>query len=91
MEWYVEQWEDLVVEAKASLTAGEEGLSVAGILAGLAEATVVSDIPGRVRLRLKQLKGHDRLAEQSAQALGSMEGISAGRGQCSHRQRPDLL
>ena len=32
VEWYVEQWEDLVVEAKASLTADEEGLSVANIL-----------------------------------------------------------
>ena len=75
VQWYVEQWEDLVVEAKASLASNAPSPTVAEVLAGLAEATVASAIPGRVRWRLKQLKGHDRLAEQGAQALGRLPGI----------------
>ena len=76
VQWYFEQWEDLVVEAKASLSTGAESIGVSDILAGLAEAKVASDIPGRVRLRLKQLRGHDDVATQSAQALGRMSGIT---------------
>jgi hypothetical protein len=75
VEWYVEQWEDLFVEAKASLASSVEAPTVANIMAGLAEAKVVSDAPGRVRLRLNDLKGRDALARQTAEALGSLDGI----------------
>jgi len=76
VQWYFEQWEDLVEEAKASLSTDAESIGVSDILAGLAEAKVASDIPGRIRLRLKQLRGHDDLATQSAQALGRLSGIT---------------
>jgi hypothetical protein len=75
LQWYVEQWEDVIIEAKAMLAPGDESLAAADILASLTNAKVASDIPGRVRLRLKQLRGHTDLAEQCEHALGSMHGI----------------
>jgi hypothetical protein len=77
-QWYLEQLEDLVHEAKASRAEarGQQGVSVPDVLAGLSEAKVASSIPGRVRLRLRSLKGQDQLAEQVTQALAGIPGIS---------------
>jgi hypothetical protein len=74
-ERYYEHWEDLVHEARASTRAPEEGTSVGSVLASLSEASVESDIPGRVRLRQKQLRGRTRLAEETAAALAGVDGI----------------
>jgi hypothetical protein len=74
LEWYLEQWEDLVEETKAH-RAGD-ARTTADIFASLPEARVVSDIPGRARLRLQKLKGNDRIAWQCAEALNAMPGIS---------------
>ncbi|MFN8474233.1 MAG: hypothetical protein U0822_18715 [Anaerolineae bacterium] len=76
VQWYVEHWEDLVHEARAERAPHEEvSLSPDGILKSLSDAKVASDIPGRVRLRVDQLKGHDGLAEPVAQTLGSIPGV----------------
>jgi Heavy metal associated domain 2 len=74
-ERYFEHWEDLVVEARATLRAPDQGLSVGETLALLSEAKVESDLPGRVRLRLKQLRGRKSLAAQTAGALEGVEGV----------------
>ena len=74
-QWYFEQWEDLLAEAKAQRVGDMVGIGVADILAGMPLAKVVSELPGRVRLRLESIKGQDQLADQSAQAIGSMPGI----------------
>ena len=73
---YLERWEDLVHEARATRDGGAEEPDVAGALAGLPGAKVESDTPGRLRLRLTQLRGHERLAEQVARALEGHEGIT---------------
>ena len=77
-EWYLEQWEDVVHEARAvrAQKYSLEGVSVADVLSGLGGAKVASSLPGRARLRLKQLKKQDQLAEQTAHALGALPGIS---------------
>jgi hypothetical protein len=78
VQWYLEQWEDVVEEARAmrAAAAGLEALSHADFLASLPEAKVVSDIPGRLRVRAQQLKGQQRLAEQCTERLAKLEGIS---------------
>ena len=77
-EWYREQWEDVVHEAKAvrAQKYSLEGVSVADVLSGLGGAKVASSLPGRARLRLKQLRKQDQLAEQTAHALGALPGIT---------------
>ncbi|MFN8484853.1 MAG: hypothetical protein U0768_17605 [Anaerolineae bacterium] len=75
MQWYFEHWEDLVHEAKAERPQQEEAISADGVLKGLSDAKVASDIPGRVRLRVAQLKGHDKLVEPLAETLGSIPGV----------------
>ena len=49
---------------------------MADILATLGEAKVASDIPGRARLRLPQLKGQKTLCEQCGEAIRGVPGIS---------------
>ena len=63
-------------EASAARDGGAEEPDVAGALAGLSGAKAESDTPGRLRLRLTQLRGHGRLAEQVARALEGHEGIT---------------
>ncbi|MCW5881182.1 MAG: hypothetical protein KIS91_09660 [Anaerolineae bacterium] len=75
VQWYIEQWEDLVHEARAERTPSEEGLTADSLVAGLTDARVAWDIPGHLRLRPTPLKGHSRLAEETAQALGSIPGV----------------
>lgn len=72
---YMEQWEDLLEEARAEQTPSEEGLTVEGLVASLADAKVAWDYPGHLRLRPTPLKGHQRLAEETAAALGRIPGV----------------
>jgi hypothetical protein len=74
-ERYLERWEDLVHEARASSRPVDESLRVGDALALLPAAKVESDIPGRVRLRLKQLRGRGPLTKQLAAALEGDEGV----------------
>ncbi len=74
-QWYAEQWEDLLVEARHMALGTSSHVKVADVMADLANAKVVSDIPGRLRVRLKELKWQDQLLAESAQALGSRPGI----------------
>lgn len=75
VQWYIEQWEDLVHEARAERTPSEEGLTADSLVASLADARIAWDIPGHLRLRPTPLKGHGRLAEEAAQILGSIPGV----------------
>lgn len=75
VQWYIEQWEDMLHEARAERTPSEEGLTADSLVASLADARVAWDYPGHLRLRPTQLKGHKRLAEETAQALGSIPGV----------------
>ncbi len=74
-QWYGEQWEDLLVEAKHKALGAEAAHTAADILAGLSAAKVVSDLPGRVRVRMKELRWQDHLLGQVTTALGSLPGI----------------
>ncbi len=74
VEWYLEQWEDVVHEVRAGLAS--DARNTADILGSLPEARVASSVPGRVRLRVNKLKGQDRLAQQCVQALLATPGIS---------------
>lgn len=75
LEWYFEHWIDIVEEIKAEQAAHLPNLAVDDILASLGDARVASDIPGRVRLRLPELKHQKSLAEQCAETLRGIPGI----------------
>lgn len=72
---YIEGWEDLIAEADAAVHPHDASITLDSVLAGLADARVASDIPGRLRLRPKGLKGNNELTGQVARALGSLRGI----------------
>lgn len=74
-QWYLEQWEDLFLEARHLALGVSEHVTAADVLADLPNASVVADIPGRLRLRLKSLRWQSDLVVQSAAALGSLPGI----------------
>ena len=61
VHWYLEQWEDLFVEAKHMALGATAHVSAEEVLAQLATAKVASDIPGRLRLRLKGLRWQDQI------------------------------
>ncbi len=75
-QWYGGKWIDLVTEAQAKRASRyADTMTLAGVLASLPEARVVSDIPGRARLRVKCLKGRASRAQFTADALMSTPGI----------------
>ena len=74
-EWYFEHWVDIVEEIRAEQAARVPNLAVDDILTALGDARVASDIPGRVRLRLPELKHQTSLAEQCAETLKGIPGI----------------
>ena len=77
VQWYLEQWEDRVHEVKAERTHRFErdGLTVETILGELDQAAIVSDTPGRVRLRVPALRRQDAVAAQTAGVLSEMAGV----------------
>ncbi|MCA9952057.1 MAG: hypothetical protein KDE48_20545 [Anaerolineales bacterium] len=76
VQWYLEQWEDVIEEAKALKRGDLADMNLKDFLASLPEAKVESDIPGRLRLRTKQIKGQSQLAKEGIEALAELEGIS---------------
>jgi len=78
VQWYGEQWEDLIGEAYAWRTTAidQDGSHTANILAGLSGAKIVCDLPGRLRLRLSPLKGDEHLAAACTAALVGTPGIN---------------
>ena len=71
-----QQWSALLAEAAAdNPVPATEAPSLASVLAGVTTADVVSQAPGRVRLRLRALRGQPQLAGQLAEALAAVEGI----------------
>ena len=74
-QWYGEQWEDLLIEAKHKALGAESHHTAGDILAALGAAKIASDLPGRVRVRLKELRWQDRLLGDVSSALGSLPGI----------------
>ena len=88
-QWYAEQWEDLLVEARHMALGTSSHVTVADVMADLANAKVVSDIPGRLRLRLKELRWQDQLVGGECASTGQPARAPAGRGQSHHRQHLD--
>lgn len=79
-QWYVEQWEDLIAEAREMRGSADLDIIDADyFLANLIEAKVASDVPGRLRVRPEQLKGRTELARQCTEILANMDGISEAR------------
>lgn len=76
VEWYFEHWVDIVEEIRAEQAARLPNLALADILGALDPARAVSDIPGRVRLRLPELKKQKALAAQCAETLQGIPGIN---------------
>ena len=75
--WYCGKLTSLMADAQAARTARyADSLTLAGILASLPKARVVSDIPGRARLRVKYLRGRAVQAQYTADALVTAPGIS---------------
>ena len=74
-QWYGEQWEDLLIEARHKALGAESHRTAADVLAGLGAAKVASDLPGRVRVRLKELRWQDHLLGEVTTALGSLPGV----------------
>ena len=74
-QWYGEQWEDLLIEAKHMALGAESHHTAADVLAGLGAAKIASDLPGRVRVRLKELRWQDHLLGEVSSALGSLPGV----------------
>lgn len=73
-QWYAGQWAELAAEARASVTPHTE-LTAAALCADLCHAKVASDLPGRVRLRVAQLRGIRWLAKEVEQQLARQPGI----------------
>lgn len=76
VQWYLEHWEDVIEEAREMQIGDIEDISLAEFLANLPEAVVVSEIPGRLRVRMKKLKGQSNLAREGLEALAQVDGIS---------------
>jgi hypothetical protein len=75
LQWYCEQWEDLFLEARHMGLGANAHLTAAAILPVFAHAKVVSDLPGRLRIRVKELRWQDDLVAQCTQAIGSLPGM----------------
>ena len=77
VEWYFEHWVDLYEEVRAEQSAVRASFSLDDIMTALPTAQVASDIPGRARLRLPQLKRQSALCEQVAEAVKGVPGVDA--------------
>ncbi len=74
VEWYLEQWENVIEEARAArMDAATPDAN--SILAGLPQARAVSECPGRVRLSVRQIKGQHELAYEVVEVLAKVPGI----------------
>jgi competence protein ComGC len=74
--WYAQQWQTLLAEAQAAHRVADSRDEPENLWAMLAGATAVSDIRGRVRLRLPAIHHNERRAAAYRQALAGMPGIS---------------
>jgi hypothetical protein len=77
VEWYVEHWVDIFEEIKAEQAARLPSVQVADILGGLGDARIASDIPGRARLRLPQIKKQTALCAELAELVKAAPGVDA--------------
>jgi hypothetical protein len=75
-KWYGEQWGNLFGEAQLARSARRsDSVTLAGLLASLADAAVLSDTPGRARLQLVHLKGRADRSVFIADAVATMPGV----------------
>lgn len=75
LHWYGVQWDSLVTDAQA-MTASpalEPGQNVATVIAS---APAITDLPGRLRLGVKLLRGNGELADGVTTALNALPGIT---------------
>jgi hypothetical protein len=76
VNWYGEQWSDLMAEVHAGRAAGyADAMTLAGLLASLPAARVLSNTPGRVRLQVLPLKGRADRSVFVADAVGTIPGV----------------
>jgi hypothetical protein len=74
--WYAGQWGDLVAEVHAMRAARHaDAMTLAGLLARLPAARVLSDTPGRVRLKVLPLKGRMDRSMFIADAVSTVPGV----------------
>ncbi len=76
--WFGQQWGGLLDGAVTDDVAA--AVDPASLLAGLSTANLASFAPGRARLRLSQLRGQPRLAEQVVLAAAANAGIGQVQG-----------
>ncbi len=76
-QWYGAWWTGLVAEVNADQAPeiAEGFVSPQGILNSLPRARVISNVPGRARLRVNRLRGKPELASQTAEALLTVPGV----------------
>ena len=91
-EWYREQWEDVVHEAKTvrARKYSLEGVSVADVLSGLGGAKVASSLPGRAAAHQGAQEAGSACRTDRAR-LGGVTGNQPGRGESSDGQRADSV
>jgi hypothetical protein len=75
-KWYGAQCSDLFGEAQLAWAARHsDSVTLAGLLASMADAAVLSDTPGRARLRLVHLKGRADRSVFIADVVATMPGV----------------
>jgi hypothetical protein len=75
-KWYGGQCSDLFGEAQLAWSARHsDSVTLAGLLASMVDAAILSDTPGRARLRLVHLKGRADRTVFIADAVATMPGV----------------
>ena len=76
INWYGEQWSDIIAEARAGCAAEHtDAMTLAGLLASLPASRVLSNTPGRVRLKVAPLKGRTDRSVFIADAVSTVPGV----------------
>jgi hypothetical protein len=71
-----EEWEDLFAEAHEMRDTSGKAIGARDIVKNLDKAKVISQLPGRVRLRVGQLEGQGLVAQRVEEALVCIDGIN---------------
>lgn len=75
-QWYGERWSGLLGEAHLERNSRRsDSITLAGLLASMADAQVLSDTPGRARLRMAHLKGSEDRSTFIAETVAKMPGV----------------
>ncbi|MCO5198285.1 MAG: hypothetical protein M9941_11140 [Anaerolineae bacterium] len=75
LHWYGEQWDGLIADARAMHTVPMSG-SGERVAAVVATAPPITDLPGYLRVELKQVRGNPDLADDVATLLNTLPGVT---------------